>query len=191
MRTYIEVNCFEDGNLNYLNRLKTTSDDFLNFNAGHLLDIMKTKNSDTAYYSLSCPEDKSSSLLFLVSKNKDVIDELKMKTAKEHRTQPLFDDNELPISSSFKSLIQTFSVDQTHSDFFLEDNGEKFSFKVAYGGKANSLLSNLNRFLDEHEMFKEVAEQISKTSTLDRIKEITSQNSKQTDNKNQIQRAKP
>lgn len=189
MRTYIEVNCFEDGNLNYLNRLKTTSDDFLEFNAGHLLDIMKNKNADTAYYSLTCPEDKSSSLLFLVSKNPEVIDELKMKTAKENRSLSLFDDNDLPISSSFKSLIKTFSVDQTHSDFFLEDKGEKFSFKVAFGGKANSLLSNLTRFLDETEMFKEVALQLANTSPLERIKKITQQN-KHSECQNFVNKAK-
>jgi hypothetical protein len=175
MKTYIEVNCFDDGNLNYLKRLQTNADDFLEFNASHLLDVMKKKNSDTAYYSLTCPEDKSSSLLFLVSKNKDIIDELKMKTAKETRTQSLFSEDELPVASSFKSLLKTFSVDQTHCDFLLEEKGEKFSFKVAYGGKANSLLSNLNRFLDETEMFKEVSQKIANTSALDRIKKITQQ----------------
>ena len=173
MKSHIEVNCFNDGNLNYLNRLKTEPEDFLNFNAQNLLNIMKEKNSDTAFYSFSNPTDKSSTLLFLVSKNSEIIDELKMKTPTENRTQPLFSEEDLPTNSTFKSLISTLSIDQTHTDFFLEDSGTKYSFKIAYGGKANSLLSNLNRFLDELDMFKEVAEKMSQNNPLDNIKKIT------------------
>lgn len=149
MSSFIELNCFAGSNINYHNRLKTNIDDFLNFNAESLLTIMQERNSDTSYYAYNDILDKTSSLLFLVTKNEDIIKELKLKTVKETRSLSLFDDDELPTNSSFSSLIKTFSVDQTDSDFILDSHGEKYSFKVAYGAKANSLINKLTHYLDD------------------------------------------
>lgn len=172
MKAYIEVNCFANGQMNFLNRLPTEPEKFLEFDAKNLLDLMNKHESDTAFYSLTVPNDKSATLLFLVSKNQEIIDELKMKSAKESRSMTLFENEQLPLNSTFKSLVKTFSVDQDHNDFFLDDNGERYSFKVAFGGKANATLSNLNRFLDELDMFKEIAEKIA-NNPLERIKNVS------------------
>lgn len=136
------------------NEKSTTTEEFLQLSVEEILIYHHKAHANTTYFYLS-DNIESNKLLFLVTQEEPLREELKLLKPNREKTLDIFQQT---VSNDFtsvtiKKLLENLSGNQGDYEIELDDRG--YSFRLVRGIKVRNLLEKIDIYHEELENIKE------------------------------------
>lgn len=132
------------------------TEEFVNFTVEDVLIYHHKKRSQTSYFHLA-GSNEMEKILFLVTQDNQLIEELGMLKPNQERTLDILEPSKQNnfVSITMNTLLK--NIEKNQGDYELEIDGRAYSFRLVKGIKCRNLLERIDTYMEECENIKEYA----------------------------------